>query len=202
MPPCIVGSAWWRSIHEVWPICSPILPIGVEGWFMITFDWTKSTRELGGVPCAGEAGKGGDTLVEGTWAPDGSGCWESWDVNEAGRLVRGDAQLHFRLNHCSIDDCLPVPVCVDVAMRVRTSCHPSRLCTSMLLVPSSIYRTTLCPEWIISVTANAEPFLDCWILLANDSFAHSRSLVSFPPCVSSHGFSMRPPSSASKPRSI
>ena len=56
---------------------------------MIAFDCTGSTRE---VPCAGETGRERDTLVEGTSV----GVPVVGREDEAGRLLRGNAQLQFR----------------------------------------------------------------------------------------------------------
>ena len=107
------------------PTCSPILPVKpgtVEGWFTLTFDWTRSTRE---VPCTGETGRGRDTLVpvEGTsvavvvgWASGASGYW---DVDE----VRRNTQLKFRLIHFSIADCLSSWGVDTVVMRVGGRPH-------------------------------------------------------------------------------
>jgi hypothetical protein len=66
-----------------------------------TFNWTGSTQE---VPCAGETGRGRDTLVEVTLlvavvVGRASGATGYRGVGEAGRLVRGNNQLLIRLDH-------------------------------------------------------------------------------------------------------
>ena len=104
------------------PICSPVLlPVrsrSAEGWFTTIFGLTKSTREVpwDSVPCGWERGRERDTLGEGALVGmvvgRTSGAFECWDVDE-GRRLRGNAQLQFFWNHCSIDECF----CEDMAMR-------------------------------------------------------------------------------------